>query len=162
MTTPAVGVAALLPGRSRPKGPSKLTPALVAQIVQRDATGLTLLAIAAQTGLSTATVRVALGRVGAAAKHAAEPLPDDDQNDDFDDGKFGDDRRVAPAEMAGVSAAGEHGSDGAELVVLTAPVPRTAERAAARFGELVEAPVVTTEGAHLPLWVLCSRCLAWR
>ena len=84
--------------------------------------------------MSTATVRVALGRVGAAAKRAAEPLPDDDQNDDFDDGKFGDERRVAPAQMAAVSAAGEHGSDGAELVVLAAPVPRTAERAAARFG----------------------------
>src|SRR5665648_231359 len=31
----------------------------------------------------------------------------------------------------------------------SAPVPRVAERTAARFGELAEAPVVFTEGAHL-------------
>ena len=144
------GVAALLPGRSGPKGPNKLTPALVAQIVERHAAGLTLLAIAAQTGVSTATVRVALGRVGAAAKRAAEPLPDDDDCGDDQDGDVGDDRCVASAEMAGV-AAGEQPGDGAELVVLTAPVPRTAERAAARFGELVEAPVLITQGSQLPL-----------
>ena len=145
------GVTALLPGRSGSKGPNKLTPALVAQIVERHAVGLTLLAIAAQTGVSTATVRVALGRVGAATKRAAEPLPDDDDcGDDDQDGHVGDDRCVASAEMAGV-AAGEQPGDGAELVVLAAPVPRTLERAAARAGELVEAPVVITQGAHLPL-----------
>ena len=144
------GVAALLPGRSGPKGPNKLTPALVAQIVERDAAGLTLLAIAAQTRVSTATVRVALGRVGAAAKRAAEPLPDDDDCGDDQDGDVGDDRCVASAEMAGV-AAGEQPGDGAELVVLAAPVPRTAERAAARFGELIEAPVLITQGSQLPL-----------
>src|SRR5664280_2885977 len=32
-----------------------------------------------------------------------------------------------------------------------APEPRTSERALARTGQLVEAPVVVTEGAHLPL-----------
>ena len=35
--------------------------------------------------------------------------------------------------------------------MLAAPVPRTADRVAARFGNLTEAPVVLTEGAHLPL-----------
>src|ERR1019366_687072 len=39
----------------------------------------------------------------------------------------------------------------ADLVVLAAPEPRTTERVAARFGDLVEAPVVITEGAQLPL-----------
>jgi hypothetical protein len=38
-----------------------------------------------------------------------------------------------------------------DLVVLAAPVPCGPERAAARFGELVEAPVVITQGAQLPL-----------
>ena len=37
------------------------------------------------------------------------------------------------------------------LVVLVAPVPRTAERVAARFGHLTEAPGVITQGARLPL-----------
>ena len=36
-------------------------------------------------------------------------------------------------------------------MVLASPVARTAERVAARFGDLVEAPVVLTEGARLPL-----------
>ena len=38
-----------------------------------------------------------------------------------------------------------------QLVVLARPVARTAERAAARAGDLTEAPVVITEGAQLPL-----------
>ena len=39
----------------------------------------------------------------------------------------------------------------AELGVLACPVSRTAERAAARAGDLLEAPVVITQGAHPPL-----------
>jgi hypothetical protein len=51
----------------------------------------------------------------------------------------------------GASAAGEPAVDVVpDLLVLAAPVPRTVERTAARFGELSEAPVVITEGAHLP------------
>ena len=38
-----------------------------------------------------------------------------------------------------------------ELVLLAPPVPRIAERVAARFGDLIEAPVLITEGAQLPL-----------
>ncbi|MGB8019924.1 MAG: helix-turn-helix domain-containing protein, partial [Candidatus Nanopelagicales bacterium] len=53
----AGGVAALVPERPGPKGPSKLTPALRAQIVAADAAGLTLAGIAAQAGVSTETVR---------------------------------------------------------------------------------------------------------
>ena len=59
---PAVGS----PGWSRPaadKGASKLTPALVARIAGLDAAGQTLRQIAAATGVSTFTVRAALGRV---------------------------------------------------------------------------------------------------
>ena len=60
----AAGVAGLLRARSGPKGPIKLTEELRARIVElAAATDLTLLEIAAQTGVSTATVRVALGRV---------------------------------------------------------------------------------------------------
>jgi transposase len=58
------GMAGLVPARRGPKGASKLTPALVARIAELDAAGQTLRQIAAATGVSTFTVRAALGRVG--------------------------------------------------------------------------------------------------
>jgi hypothetical protein len=134
----AGGVAGLLRIRSGPKGPSKLTGTVRARIVELDATGLPLLAIAAQTGVSTATVRVALGRVSA----ATEPLPVAEPFEDAVSTTAGD---VAE------DSAHEDDDEVVDLVVLAAPVPRTAERVAARFGDLTEAPVVITEGAQLPL-----------
>ena len=132
----AGGVAGLLRVRSGPKGPSKLTDTVRAQIVQLKAAGLSLLAIAAQTGVSTATVRVALGRVTPATPATAEPLANVEPR--------------ADADVADDSA--DIGADEvADLVVLATPAARTAERAAARFGDLTEAPVVITEGAQLPL-----------
>jgi hypothetical protein len=152
----AGGVAGLLRGRSGPKGPIKLTPQLRTQIVELDAAGLTLARIAAQTGVSTATVRVALGRVVAATEPATEPasanasnaggidgdvvMTVDDLDDDLDDGCDAAQHDDEP----GVEQV-------ADLVVLAPPVPRTAERVAARFGDLIEAPVLITEGAQLPL-----------
>ena len=133
----AGGVAGLLRIRSGPKGPSKLTDAVRAQIVQLDATGLSLLAIAAQTAVSTATVRVALGRVRAATRTAVEPLAATDPATD-------------PADDSADDSAGND-DEGAGLVVLAAPAARNAERVAARFGDLTEASVVITEGAQLPL-----------
>ncbi len=59
----AAGVEGLATERTGPKGPTKLTPALRVQIVELDGRGLSLAKIAAATGVSTATVRVALGRV---------------------------------------------------------------------------------------------------
>jgi len=132
------GVAALVPEQSGPKRPSKLTAQLRAQIVAADAAGSTLSKIAAQTGVSTATVRVALGRVGSRPQQAAQPLavsPLDDNEGNHDEQDV-----VTVADVAEVS----------ELVVLAPPVPRTAERVAARFGDLTEAPVQITQGAHLP------------
>jgi len=131
------GVAGLMRARTGPKGPSKLTGALAARIVELDGSGLTLLQIAAAAGVSTATVRVALGRVGPIAEPALEPLP---ASAPFNDGSV-----ASPEQDDDVN------DDGADLVVLAAPVPRTAERLAARFGDLREAPVVITEGAQLPL-----------
>ncbi|HEY5181237.1 MAG TPA: hypothetical protein VIJ07_15930 [Dermatophilaceae bacterium] len=135
------GVVGLVRERSGPKGPSKLTGPLVAQIVGLEATGLTLREIAAAADVSTATVRVALGRVGPRREQPAQAIAlvqngvvatvDHDHDEDP-----GEDRDIA---LAG------------ELVVLAAPVPRTADRVAARFGDLAEAPVVLTEGAQLPL-----------
>ena len=120
-----VGLVAERPGPRRPRRPSKLTTSLAARIVKLDATGLTLQQIAAATGVSTATVRVALGRVTPRDQMPVEPDVGLDEPRD--------------------------GAGDADLVVLAAPVPRTADRVAARFGDLAEAPVVITEGAQLPL-----------
>jgi transposase-like protein len=121
------GVLGLVTERPGPRRPSKLTTSLAARIVKLDATGLTLQQIAAATGVSTATVRVALGRVTPRDQVPVEP-------------------DVAVNEPNDCESAGD-----ADLVVLAPPVPRTADRVAARFGDLVEAPVVITEGAQLPL-----------
>jgi len=135
------GVLALVRERPGPRRASKLTEALAARIVALEATGLTLLQIAARTGVSTATVRVALGRVAPRSGQSVlltEPtvaVADDDVELIADLGP--DDDRGDAATVA-------------ELAVLPCPVPRTAERAAARAGDLVEAPVVITQGAHLP------------
>src|SRR5579864_7570434 len=59
----SAGVAGLVPVRRGPKGASKLTPALAGRIAGLDAAGKTLRQIAAATGVSTFTVRAALGRV---------------------------------------------------------------------------------------------------
>jgi hypothetical protein len=128
----AGGVLALVRARTGPKGPIKLTAALAGRIARLDAAGETLLKIAERTGVSTATVRVALGRVTPRSPVPVEPDDDvDEPKDDVDEPKDG-------AEVA-------------DLVVLAPPLPRTTERVAARFGDLVEAPVVITEGAQLPL-----------
>jgi len=129
------GVVGLVRERPGPKGPSKLTGPLVARIVALEATGLTLLQIAAAADVSTATVRVALGRVAPRGQEPTRPvgLVQDGVVDTVDHDESRD-----------VARAGE-------LVVLAAPAPRTADRVAARFGNLAEVPVVVTEGAHLPL-----------
>jgi transposase-like protein len=119
----AGGVLGLVTERPGPRRPSKLTTSLAARIVTLDATGLTLQQIAVAAGVSTATVRVALGRV---TPRDQAPVEDDVDEPEDDTGN-------------------------AELIVLAAPEPRTADRVAARFGDLVEAPVVITEGAQLPL-----------
>ena len=71
----AEGVAGLVPGRPGPTGPIKLTDEVVARIRELERRGWSLAAIGAETGVSTATVRVALGRrrgsVGWEARNAA-------------------------------------------------------------------------------------------
>jgi hypothetical protein len=77
----ADGVAGLVPARRGPKGASKLTPQLVERIAGLDAAGATLREIAAVTGVSTFSVRNALGRVPSGGQDAAadaaagDPLP---------------------------------------------------------------------------------------
>src|SRR5271169_280999 len=126
------GVAGLVPARRGPKGASKLTPGLAARIAGLDAAGQTLREIAAATGVSTFTVRTALGRVrpGGQAPAAADAGQDS----------------VPGRRDGGRAAAGE------PLPVLPDPVPRDAERALARWGLLGEgAEPVFAPGARYPL-----------
>ena len=67
----ADGVAGLVPARRGPKGASKLTPQLAERIAGLDAAGATLRQIAAATGVSTFSVRNALGRVAPGGRPAA-------------------------------------------------------------------------------------------
>jgi transposase len=128
------GVAGLVPVRRGPKGASKLTPGLAARIAGLDAAGQTLRQIAAATGVSTFTVRNALGRVrpGGQAPVAAG-------------GDAGQDS-VPEQRDSEAAAAGE------PLPVLPDPVPRDGERALARWGLLGEgADPVFAPGARYPL-----------
>jgi transposase len=126
----AGGVAGLVPARRGPKGASKLTPELVARIAGLDAAGKSLREIAAATGVSTFSVRNALGRVPPGGER----------------GTAG----VTAAEGA-VQDSGDGNAD-AEVPVLPDPVPRDGERALARWGLLGEGAVpVFTPGARYPL-----------
>ena len=128
------GMAGLVPARRGPKGASKLTPALVARIAELDAAGQTLRQIAAATGVSTFTVRAALGRVGRGGRAPAAAAG----------GSAGQDS--APDQRDGENAEGE------PLPVLPDPVPRDGERALARWGLLGEgADPVFAAGARYPL-----------
>lgn len=154
------GVAGLIPGKTGPRRPNKLTDAVVVRIRELDAAGYSLTRIGAEVGVSTATVRVALGRrrgsAGWEARKSSGELIADVA------GRVRDDATVEPvAELADITegtvaepADANSDSDDADVValpVLPAPAPRTAERAAARWGLLDEAAPVFTEGAHLPL-----------
>src|SRR5580693_867821 len=103
----AGGVAGLVPARRGPKGASKLTAELAARIGELDAAGATLGEIAAATGVSTFSVRNALGRVPPAGPAAAGGVA---------------------AEGAGLVAGDDEQRLGAAVPVLPDPVPRDGER----------------------------------
>ena len=127
----AGGVAGLVPSRRGPKGASKLTPQLAARIRDLDAAGATLSEIAAATGVSTFSVRSALGRVAARGQGTAAG---------------------AAAGSAGLVTGDDEQRSGAVVPVLPDPVPRDAERALARWGLLGEgAEPVFTAGSRYPL-----------
>jgi transposase len=129
----SAGVAGLVPARRGPKGASKLTSGLVARITDLDAAGQTLRQIAAATGVSTFTVRAALGRVRPGG-------PDTGGDAGQDSGPDQGDSETAWDEPLPV------------LPVLPDPVPRDGERALARWGLLGEgAEPVFVPGARYPL-----------
>ena len=124
----ADGVAGLVPARRGPKGASKLTPELVERITGLDAAGATLREIAAATGVSTFSVRNALGRVAAGGRPAAGGAED----------------------RAGPVSEDDDAGRGA-VPVLPDPVPRDGERVLARWGLLNEgaAPVFLPGARYL-------------
>jgi hypothetical protein len=126
----AGGVAGLVPARRGPKGASKLTAELAARIRELDAAGATLSEIAAATGVSTFSVRNALGRVAARGQGTA----------------------AGTAAVSASLAAGDDDAGQSAVPVLPDPVPRDGERALARWGLLGEgAGPVFTPGARYPL-----------
>jgi hypothetical protein len=130
-TVTSGGVAGLVPARRGPKGASKLTPGLAARIAELDAGGQTLRQIAAATGVSTFTVRAALGRVRPGGHGRAG-------DGDADQGRVPDQRDGEAADEP--------------LLVLPDPVSRDGERALARWGLLGEgAGPVFAPGARYPL-----------
>jgi transposase-like protein len=135
------GVAGLVPARKGPRGPSKLTPELAARIRELDARGENLAAIAAACGVSTFTVRTALGRVP--ARRAQDPAAAGEAPGEEPAGE----KPAALAAGDGITAGGED-----LLPVLPDPPGRGGERALARFGLLGEgAAPVFTPGARYPL-----------
>ena len=125
----AGGVAGLVPARRGPKGASKLTAQLTERIGELDAAGATLRQIAAVTGVSTFSVRNALGRVPGGRPAAG-----------------------AAGDSAGLVAGDCEAGPGAAVPVLPDPVPRDGERVLARWGRLGEGAVpVFTPGARYPL-----------
>ena len=128
----AGGVAALIPGKRGPKGPSKLTPELTAAIRALSAAGMSQAAVAAQTGVSEFAVRTALGRV------KARPVAGGGSDEGSSSEQEQEQEQVLP--------------EPGELPVLPDPVPRDAERVLARFGLLGEgAAPVFTPAARVPL-----------
>jgi hypothetical protein len=151
----AAGVAGLVPGKRGPAGPFKLTEQVVARIQELAERGWPLAAVGAETGVSTATVRVALGRrrgsIGWEARH------DGPTSQMVVDAHCTCADSLAAGDVESATAADGFADDADErktqpvLAVLADPVPRCGERALARYGLLTEAQPVFTQGARLPL-----------
>ena len=135
------GVGALIPDRPGPKRASKLTAGVIATIAWLDAQGQTLSQIAQAAGVSTFSVRNALGRVGGPG--TPEPGAGTDAG-----GAGNPEPMLVPGEV---------------LPVLPDPVARGSERAASRFGLLGEgAEPVFAAGPGIRWRDCCWPCRRWR
>jgi transposase len=131
----ATGVGGLVPDKRGPKGPSRLSPEVVADITARRAAGASYRKIATATGVSYTSVR----RVCTPA--ATVPAGGSDHDAEHNTGPDID-----------ATAATEHADPaGDELPVLPPPADRDAERAAARWGKLPHAEPVFAPAARVPL-----------
>lgn len=131
------GAVALVPGKRGPKGPSKLTAAMVADIASRRADEATLGEIAGAVGVSITTVRRALAAESSdASEVTSEAVVEETVTGEGD---------------ATDAVGGDVGARQAVLPVLGAPVRRGGERALARAGLLGEALPVFTAAARVPM-----------
>ena len=145
-TAERAGTAGLVPDKRGPKGPSKLSAAVVADIGIRRAAGASLRAIAVAVGVSTGSVRRALlteqEAPGMAAPTAAVSSTP----------SAGTGPEPVPEVGAAVVENREVGSREAEqLEVLGVPARRGSERGLARRGLLDQAPPVFTPAGRVPL-----------
>jgi Helix-turn-helix domain len=131
----ATGVGGLVPDKRGPKGPSRLSLEVVADITARRAAGASYRAIATVIGVSYTSVR----RVCTPA--ATAPADGSDHDVEHSTGRDSD----ATAATEDADSAGD------ELPVLPPPADRDAERAAARWGKLTHADPVFTPAARVPL-----------
>ena len=122
------GAQGLAQDKRGPKGPSRLTPEVVADIASRRRGGASLRAIAAAVGVSTFSVRRAL----------TEPTPEPEQATRTEEPQ--------PQPQPQPQADAEDG-----LPLLPPPADRDGERAAARWGKLPHADPVFTPAARVPL-----------
>jgi transposase len=131
----ATGVGGLVPDKRGPKGPSRLSPEVVADITARRAAGASYRKIATAIGVSYTSVR----RVCTPA--ATGPADGSDHDVEHNAGR-GRDATAATEDADPV---------GDELPVLPPPADRDAERAAARWGKLPHADPVFAPAARVPL-----------
>jgi transposase-like protein len=137
------GTAGLASDKRGPKGPHRLTAPVIARIHALAADGDTQTAIAREVGVSTTSVRRALGM----------PNPDltSAQTDHPGSGTGPDAADAADAAVADVAAAAAAEVPAPVLPVLPEPVDRGGERALARFGLIGHAPPVFAPAARVPL-----------
>jgi transposase len=137
----ATGVSGLVPDKRGPKGPSRLSPQVVADITARRAAGTSYRKIATATGVSYTSVR----RVCTPA--ATGPADGSDHAVEHNNSRGCD----AAAATEDADPAGDPDPVGAQLPVLPPAADRDAERAAARWGKLTHAEPVFTPAARVPL-----------
>ncbi len=151
------GASGLVPAKTGPKGPSALTPAVVARIRARRTAGASLRAIAAAVGVSTDSVRRALPAT------AVQAMDDTTQSDTMESDTAQSDTTMDESIDEAVEEAVEESAQEAlgevarpdintpTLPVMAQPVDRSAERAAARFGLIEHAAPVFTPAGRVPL-----------
>jgi hypothetical protein len=145
----AIGVGGLVPDKRGPKGPSRLSPEVVADITARRAAGTSYRKIATATGVSYTSVR----RVCTPATTGPAADDHDDKDDNEHDGEHGQqgDERDTGRDSDDTATTEEADAAGDDLPLLPPPADRGAERAAARWGKLPHANPVFTPAARVPL-----------
>jgi transposase-like protein len=150
----ASGIAGLVSARKGPRRASKLTPVVVARIRKLDAAGESLAVIGRAVGVSTFSVRNALGRIG--SRSSGGSVTDAPAAEE----SAAEEQGWVEADAVVLQQSPDDGDiDGAEqelptpaLPVLPDPVSRKGERVLSRWGLLGEgAGPVFAPGAKYPL-----------